>query len=159
MFFLVLLLGLVVKSDAGLKVQSEEFIAEDLALVSAEFGLVERGEDGTVRFKPTAKVPLINGQSYGWRVRLRTKRERVGLREEFELPVAPKVWNSPLPGSAFKVSPDGRTGITEVDAFIDDGVLTNGWSVAEGDPPGAHVIRLYIEGKLVRTFNFEVVAE
>lgn len=155
----LLFLGLAVRGFAGLNADSGELIWKDLVLVSAEFGLVDVGEDGTVHFKPADKIPLVPGQAYGWRLRLRTKREIVALREELQLPVAPKTWNSAIPNADFKVSADGRTGITEADAMPVDGVLMNVWQVAEGDPAGTHVIRLYFERKLVRTFTFEVVAK
>ena len=144
---------------AGLSADSEEVIGKDLVLVSAEFGLVDLDADGTAHFKPANKIPLVPGQAYGWRLRLRTNREIVALREELQLPVAPKTWNSAIPNADFKVSPDGRTGTTEADAMPVDGILMNVWQVAEGDPAGAHVIRLYLERKLVRTFTFEVVAK
>jgi len=154
----VVCVGFFSPGEAALKVQVEETIAEGLVLVSAEFGLIEKADDGTVVIKPTATIPLTTGQAYGWRLRFRTKREGVALREELELPVAPKIWNSPLSGEGFKVSPDGRTGITAVDAELSDGVLMNAWQVADGDPAGGHVLRLYVEGKLVRTFKFKVEA-
>jgi hypothetical protein len=116
-----------------------------------------KGDDGAVQFKPTDKVPLVAEQAYGWRLRFRTKRETVALREEFQMPVAPKKWENSGAGE-FKISPDGRTGTTEADAVLEDGAIMNAWAVAAGDPAGAHVIRLYIEGKLVRTFKFDVVA-
>ena len=49
-------------------------------------------------------------------------------------------------------------GTTEADAVLAEGVIMNAWTIADGDPAGAHVIRLYLEGKLVRTFKFDVVA-
>jgi len=155
--FLVFL-GLVANTNAGLKMAAGEAIADDLVLVSAEFGLLEKGEDGAVQFKATDKVPLVAGQGYGWRLRFQTKRESVAMREEFELPVAPKNWDSSGSGGEFKVSTDGRTGTTEGDATLQDGAIIRAWQVADGDPTGAHVIRVYIEGKLVRTFKFDVVA-
>jgi len=155
----LLFLGLMVKSQAAPKEGGEVFLGKDLDLVSAEFGLVEQDADGTVHIKATDKIPLVAGQTYGWRLRFKTKREIVALREEFEVPVAPKSWASSIPDAAFKVSPDGRTGITEADGVLVDGALMNAWQVAERDPPGAHVIRLYIERRLVRTFKFEVVAK
>jgi hypothetical protein len=152
------LIGFCRPVEAGLKVQAEEVIAPGLVLVSAEFGLIEQSPDGAVIIKAADTIPLTTGQAYGWRLRFRTQREGAALREELELPIAPKVWNSPLSGQGFKVSPDGRTGITELDAEFNEGVLMNAWQVADGDPTGDHVLRLYVEGKLVRTFKFKVEA-
>jgi len=35
----------------------------------------------------------------------------------------------------------------------------NAWKVAEGDPAGEYSIKIYLDGKLVRTFKFEAVAK
>ena len=40
--------------------------------------------------------------------------------------------------------------------MLSDGMIQHAWSVANGDPAGDYEIRLFIEGKLVRTFKFEV---
>lgn len=153
------LMGLMMPSWAGLKEDAEETVGKDLVLTSAEFGLVEQAADGTVQIKPVDKIPLVPGQTYGWRLKLRTKREVVALREEVQLPVAPKTWNSAIPEAEFRVSPDGRTGVTMADATLTDGTLMNAWKVAEGDPLGEYSIKIYLDGKLVRTFKFEAVAK
>jgi len=145
---------------AGLKVKADETIADGLVLLSAEFGLLEESPDGTIIIKSADTIPFKEGQAYGWRLRFRTERESVALREELQLPAKPKSWETPDgdAGRKFKISPDGRTGTTEADALLDGGVLTNAWKIGDGDPTGDHVLRLYIEGKLVRTFKFKVVA-
>lgn len=153
-----LLLGPLAPIHAGLKVKAEETIADGLVLLSAEFGLLEESPDGTIVIKAADTIPFKEGQAYGWRLRFRTQREGVALREELQLPAKPKNWETPDAGQKFKISPDGRTGTTEVDALLDGGMLMNAWKIAEGDPTGDHVLRLYIEGKLVRTFKFKVVA-
>jgi hypothetical protein len=155
---LLLFLGLTTNVRAGLKMTDEIAIADDLVLVRTEFGLLEQEGSKVVRIKPVDTVPLVTGQAYGWRLHFRTKRETVAVREEFELPVAPKSWDTPPAGTDFKVSPDGRTGITTANAALDEGMIMNIWQVADGDPPGEYVIRLFVEGKLMRTFKFKVVA-
>ncbi len=154
---LCIVIGWCKPAHAGIIVKTEETIAEGLILVSAEFGLFEQGADGTVTIEPVDTIPLIEGKAYGWRLRFRTVREGVALREELELPVAPKAWSGPVGDGGFKVSPDGRTGITEIDAELNKGELMNAWKVAAGDPAGNYVLRLSIAGKLVRTFKFKIV--
>ena len=53
------------------------------------------------------------------------------------------------------VSDDGRTLTTEREVVPNRGIVHNMWAVAAGDPKGPHVVRVYIEGKLIRTFEFE----
>jgi hypothetical protein len=154
-----LLLGSFAPVRAGLKVQAEEIIADGLVLVSAEFGLFEEAPDGGVVIKSADTIPFKEGQAYGWRLRFRTARESVKLKEELQLPSRPKSWDTPGDAAQnFKVSPDGRTGTTDLEAVLDGGVLMNAWKIAEGDPTGDHVLRLYVEGKLVRTFKFKIEA-
>jgi hypothetical protein len=61
----LLVVGLMVRSFAGLTEGTGEVIGKDLGLVSAEFGLVEQDADGTIHIKPTDKIPLVGGQTYG----------------------------------------------------------------------------------------------
>jgi hypothetical protein len=44
---------------------------------------------------------------------------------------------------------------TEREVAPNRGFIYNRWAVAAGDPKGLHVVRVYVEGKLVRTFEFE----
>ncbi len=82
--------------QAGLKVQEEETIADGLVLIGAEFGLFEESPDGSVVIKAADTIPFKEGQAYGWRLRFRTQRESVNLKEELQLPSRPKTWNTPL---------------------------------------------------------------
>ena len=154
----LLLLAFVMPGHAQVKVEGEE-VGRNLYLVGAEFGLITQDSAGAVTIKAVDKIPLTPGQVYGWRLKFRTKRQSLSLREEVQMPVAPKSWSNSIPDAEFKVSPDGRTGITKADAVLVDGALMNAWAVAEGDPPGQYEIRLFIDGRLVRTFKFEAVAK
>jgi hypothetical protein len=154
----ILLLALVIPCHAQVKEEGEE-VGRNVYLVSAEFGLIEQDNSGAVTIKAVDKIPLTPGQLYGWRLKFRTKRQSLFLREEVQMPVAPKSWSNSIPDAEFKVSADGRTGITKADAVLVDGALMNAWAVAEGDPAGLYEIRLFIDGRLVRTFRFEAVAK
>ena len=59
---------------------------------------------------------------------------------------------------AMKISADRRTATEEGDYPVVDGWVVNTWSFAEGDPVGDHIVRIYINEKLVRTFRFKVIA-
>jgi hypothetical protein len=54
-------------------------------VLKAEFGIVTRGGG----FQPSTKVPLKEGQGFGWVIQLETPRDTIRWREEIRLPAAP----------------------------------------------------------------------
>ena len=118
-----------------------------------EFGLFARPERGA-DFKSTRTFPLIPGVNYGWRLHVDDRRSVIPIREELVLPRAPKVWTSV---NNLRITADGRTGITENDATVVDGMVEHATTVAEGDPPGRYTIRLFVDNKLVGQFQFDLV--
>lgn len=127
-------------------------------VVKAEFGLFNRTPDGEGEFVPTRQVPLIADQAYGWIVVLRTDKPKLRWREEFELPTRPDSWGPPDIGGRRRISADGRVAISERRVSPLKGLIFNTWAVAPGDPPGTYRIRVYVEGRLVESFEFQVQA-
>ncbi len=125
-------------------------------IVSADFGLFELDTPQGPRFSPGTVVPLVENQAYGWIIRLRTDKPTVKWREEFVLPERPATWGDPEPLGKRSISSSGRTSITEREVTPEKGVISNVWTVAPGDPKGRHLIRVFVEGVLVKTFLFEV---
>ena len=125
-------------------------------LVSAEFGLFRPLAGNRYEFDPTHVVPNREGVQYGWQIELKTELEMIRWKEEFQLPEAPKNWNSSNAQPGYSVSADRRTSVTERTVPNMDGVLYNSWIVAPGDPSGPHEMRVYVEGQLVKTFRFVV---
>ena len=108
-------------------------------VVRAEFGLFNALETGRPPFIETPLVPLVVDQSYGWVIVLKTSAKTVRWREEF-----------------IRAMSDGRATITDREVTLHNGVIFNSWSVAPGDPTGTYRMRVSIEGRLVRTFEFRV---
>ena len=131
-------------------------VKDGVEVLGAEFGLFNPPEPGKPLFVPTNRVPLIPDQAYGWVVTIRTNHEQVHWREEFTLPAEPRSWGDPDENGTQHVSLDHRTSVMEADAPIESGLISNQWAVVPGDPMGRYVIRVYVEGKLVRTFEFDV---
>jgi hypothetical protein len=78
-------------------------------------------------------------------------------REEFVMPVPPATMEAQGSTVKFSLSEDGLTVITEQEEAVpDSGLIYNIWEAAVGDPQGHHIMRVYVEDKLVRTFEFEV---
>jgi hypothetical protein len=134
-----------------------ESAAPPVEVVRAEFGTFPKAGESGPLFKATRFVPLVPGQSYGWIAIVKPTSEKVRWREEFTLPAAPTVWDGEkLPSTVQSLSADRRTSITEGEAKPVEGAIFNAWSVAPGDPVGSYRIRVFIENRLVGTFDFEV---
>lgn len=127
-------------------------VPADIQILQAEFGLFERGS----RFRATATVPLVVDQVYGWRLVLKTPRRLVQVQEELTLPDEPATWGDPDPQVQRKTSADGRSATTRLQLRPVDGIISQSWSVAPGDPKGAYVLRVRVENLPERVFRFEV---
>ncbi|WP_146076095.1 hypothetical protein [Caldimonas caldifontis] len=125
-------------------------------VVRAEFGIFNQPNSGKPAFVPATVVPLTPNQGYGWIMLLRTTKPKIRWREEFTLPAKPNTWGDPEPLGTRSVSTDGRTSVTEREVSPDRGLIFNTWAVAPGDPKGRYVIRVFVEGSLVKVFEFDV---
>lgn len=124
-------------------------------VISGHFGLFNP-DDPAHGFTPSDVVPLVENQSYGWVIRLRTNKSTVKWREEFVLPEKPDTWGSAQAFGKHSISPNGRVSITEREVTPEKGMIFNVWTVAPGDPKGKYIIRVFVEGRLVKTFRFDV---
>jgi len=125
-------------------------------VVSAQFGVFGADSSGRRILLETARFPAIVSAPYGWYIIFKTSKPTVVWREEFELPVEPPTWG---PGEAmgiFTISPDRRTAVTERIIPTRVGFVANEWRYAPGDPIGAHAMRVYIDGQLIKEFKFEI---
>ena len=116
-------------------------------------------DDATAPDRPpvsTTRVPYQPGRAcYAWTIRVRPEQRLVAIREEFVLPAPAREWNSDADGT-FTVAPDRRSAVSTLAEGLDDGLLTNGWCVADGDPLGAYRIRVYDGETLLGQFDFAV---
>jgi hypothetical protein len=129
---------------------------EPIEVVSAQFGVFGADESGRRFLLETDHFPAVVAASYGWYIVFRTDRPTVVWREEFELPIPPPTWG---PGEAmgfFTISPDRRTAVTERIIPTRLGFVANEWRYAPGDPLGAHKMRVYLDGQLIREFKFDI---
>lgn len=125
-------------------------------IVSAQFGVFGADGQGRRVLYETDKFPAIVAAPFGWFILFKTDKPTVVWREEFELPDVPPTWG---PGEAigiFQVSPDRKTAVTERIIPSRLGFVTNEWRYAPGDPIGAHKMRVYIDGQLVKEFKFDI---
>lgn len=130
--------------------------AVELQVVTAQFGVFGADPSGRRLLYETDKFPAIPAAPYGWYILFKTNKPTVVWREEFELPEAPPTWG---PGEAmgiFNISPDRKTAVTERIIPTRLGFIANEWRYAPGDPIGAHKMRVYIDGQLIREFSFDI---
>jgi hypothetical protein len=125
-----------------------------LKVVSAEFGLFDFSDPDNPTYEPADTVPLVPGQAFGWVIQLDTDKETVKWREEFTVPAKPATWGDL--DETNTMSADGRTLTTVKTDTLNDGAIFNAWEIAPGDPAGKYVMRVFVEGELVSTFEFDV---
>lgn len=127
-----------------------------IEVVSAQFGVFGADETGRRLLLETDRFPAVVSAPYGWYIIFKTDKPTVVWREEFELPVAPPTWG---PGEAmgiYTISPDRKTAVTERIIPTRLGFVANEWRYAPGDPLGAHAMRVYLDGQLIREFKFDI---
>jgi hypothetical protein len=127
-----------------------------IEVVSATFGVFGADPTGRRVLYETAKFPAVIAAPYGWYIIFKTEKPTVIWREEFELPEPPPTWG---PGEAlgiYTISPDRKTAVTERIIPTRLGFIANEWRYAPGDPIGAHKMRVYIDGQLIREFAFDI---
>jgi hypothetical protein len=122
----------------------------------AEFGLKRVDTKGNITIFQTTKVPLQEGNAYGWRIKLKDYQGEVKWREVLRLPKPPETWGTDS-GEDFSISADGTTSVTRRTQAAPDGVIDNFWTIAPGDPVGKYKIEVYIDDRLISTFEFETV--
>lgn len=122
----------------------------------AEFGIKRVDKQGKVSFIPTNKILLKEGEVYGWRINLKNYRGKVKWREVLKLPQPPETWAT-QDSDGFSISTDGTTAISERTQTVTNGKIENFWTIAPGDPLGKHQIQVYINGQIIKSFDFELV--
>jgi hypothetical protein len=134
-------------------------VAHDLTVKSVEFGILSVDADGNEHFLPSAEVPAVDGQVFGWVAELSTTRATVHWQEQLRLPAPPLDWGDAANDPDILISKDG----TSVAAHGEDSVEDSGlsrfyWSLASGDPAGDYELDVAIEGRTVAHFRFKVPA-
>ena len=131
-------------------------VAAHVEVVSAQFGVYGADNDGRRVLFETDNFPAITAAPYGWFIIFKADKATVTWREEFELPMPLANWGPGEAMGVFMVSPDRKTAVTERIIPTRLGFVGNEWRYAPGDPVGAHKMRIYIDGQLIREFTFDI---
>ncbi|MEH2319635.1 hypothetical protein [Nostoc sp.] len=129
---------------------------KQITVINTEFGLRRVDSKGNVTIFQTTRVPLQEGNAYGWRIKLKDYQGEVKWREVLHLPKPPETWGTDN-GEDFSISADGTTSVTRRTQPAPKGVIENFWTIAPGDPVGKHRIEVYIDDRLISTFEFELI--
>jgi hypothetical protein len=124
-------------------------------ILSAQSGLFGDPGGDLESFVAGTRLPLRDGQVFGWRMQVQTDKPRVTVREELTLPSEPATWGDPEPDVKRRTTADGRTAVSEYQLEPRAGFIANSWSVTSGDPKGTWVIKVKVEGHPERVFRFE----
>lgn len=146
-----LLVVFVLLSSAAVPAQNPNTnirISPDLEVADAVLGYVDRNGDIVAADRIDTKLH----QGFAWRLELKGRQRSVSFREEFVLPAPARVWQV---GPTTTVAPDRASAVTTGNVMLDSSMsLRNGWVHSPGDPKGAHVIKVSVDGVLVREFHF-----
>ncbi len=126
---------------------------KELIIDKVKFGRIYEGRDDEPVFEETDRIPRKVGTPYGWFIHVDTEKTHVTWKEEFTLPTPAVIWGTE---EDIQVSGDGKTAITERTVTPENGWIWNWWEVAEGDPSGKYLIRIYVEDQFVKEFVFFV---
>lgn len=153
------LIGRLVLVFAGISLTSVSAqgveVAQTLFQTSYTHGGREYVEDNSM-------VPLLPGNAcYYWYVRLAETNASVKTVERFTLPEALADWGATgsMPEDPTQIEEDGKVAVTTLELTSDnEGWISHGWCVAEGDPLGQHLFDVSADGVALAKFEFDVVA-
>jgi hypothetical protein len=132
-------------------------IAADLVITEASFGVLKTDGNGEDQFFETGEVPAVDGQVFGWTVKLQTTRETVHWQEHLRLPAAPADWGDAAEDPEILISGDGKNVAVKGESpVVQESIERFYWALAPGDPPGDYALDLAVEGKEVARFRFHV---
>lgn len=132
----------------------------DESLVDEErFVVLQKLADGNETLEYSRTVPLIpNRACFAWVIRLKQRDGIIKYHEILTLPSAPEFWSGEGdPNATNEISADRRSSISNRFAALRNGWFTHTWCIAKGDPAGAHLIEIRMNGSLLSRFDFEVV--
>jgi hypothetical protein len=119
-------------------------------VVDSRFGVVVEGPEGKT-LALTRTVPLLPGTILSWALLLAKTPDDIEFREVYTLPAPPRQ----VTGAARQ----SDATVVERDSKLTDkeGWLVGYWVLDQGDPPGRHVIDIYVDDTLIYTFEFDVL--
>ena len=123
--------------NKGLDSANIIFVAQNGGIVPQE--IIPHKQEG---------VSLEKGNIYGWQLYVDSD-QPVSWKEEVILPALPKFWDGKEAASKTYI-----TEKTSVPKKVQGKyMVSNSWSVAEGDPAGNYIFNVYVDDKRIKQFN------
>lgn len=132
--------------------------AAPVEVVGAEFGVFQENRPGELTFAPTKVVPHKVGQRYGWIIEVRTARRTLAVREEYLLPIPPKVREEAAHAAdgTLKIPLERRNQVSQRQLVPVAGKIYGEWSVGPNEPAGHRHLQVIVEGELGADFEYDV---
>ena len=112
--------------------------------------VLEKGGAAQPRAYRTTIIPLIPDRvCFGWALRLYNRSTPVQVKETLSVERAPAEWRH---RDATKVAPDRKAGVTTETMTPIDGWIERSWCILPGDPTGAYIFDIEIDGQPARKF-------
>lgn len=106
-------------------------------------------------YKPAKKVPLKPGLNYGWILKAPLDKE-IHWKEELTLPSSLGQWANERDSSdTLTTEKVEKAQLSGIYPDRDYGLIGNVWTVAPDDPEGLYQYKIYIDGKLIKTFEID----
>jgi hypothetical protein len=130
-------------------------ITSQVAVISAKFGVINSFSSRKPFLEESNKISISQEQSgLAWSIQLRTKKTDINWKEELQFPIKPEDVHA-IP--QFGISVNGNTVTTERTSPLESGKrFSNSWWFNETHPRGKYVMRVYIEGVLLKQVEYDV---
>ena len=124
-------------------------------VLESDFTISVPTSSGQPIVESSTLVPLLAGTCFDWHLKLGKTKGVVLVTETYHLPAPPEVWDL-AEGSLITVSDDGRSAVTILSMTPEDGWISSGWCVSDGDPPGPYRFDIEANGAALASFDFEI---
>ncbi|MCF7916549.1 MAG: hypothetical protein K9L61_02095 [Candidatus Omnitrophica bacterium] len=138
----------------GEKINS--FFGEKIEIMGSKFGLVTGYRGDVPKLKETDIITLGDNVQFGWVIATDVIDKSINWQEVILFPEKPL---NLIVTDATKVSSNGKKAVTKKTFNLEDGLIYNSWALSKEDPLGEYKIKVYAEGKLLKTFSFQVKAD
>lgn len=113
------------------------------------------GENQPFSFFYNSDVPLRDGVSHFWRIDFYKKNSQTVTYREETILSKPTQWESG--DEPLTIDMDGKRASRTI-TVPNTGILLNGWGLdPKQDPAGPMTVNIYVDDKLVKTFNYKIV--
>lgn len=131
--------------------------ATDVEVIKSEFGIFQEEGSDQLGFGASNSILLSPGQAYGWLMEVKTAKKSVAVREE--LSVASGATEQASESELTPAAPpaaEAVVGFNERRIPVMDGMIFGERKVNANDKPGSYQLRVFVEKKLVATFDYRL---